>query len=75
MLFWEEFMETHLQKWDKSLDINISSKFSKELSICPGNKVNIFMEDKHLSIYPQENTFQNVIDSKNGSGPIPCDQM
>jgi antitoxin MazE len=54
-------MNATVQKWGNSLGIRIPAHLSKQLHLISGSSVKILIEKDHISIYPQEETLDELL--------------
>lgn len=54
-------MQTNLQKWGNSLGVRIPSFITSQLSLHPGDSVDIIAENQQISIRPRKNSLTMML--------------
>jgi antitoxin MazE len=55
-------MQTNLQKWGNSLGVRIPSFITNQLSLHPGDSVDIVAENQQISIRPKKQSLAIMLD-------------
>lgn len=58
-------MQTNIQKWGNSLGVRIPSFIINQLSLHPGDAVDIIVDNQQISIRPKKNSLALMLDQIN----------